>query len=62
MRGFGDYPMLKRIVIEAEFPHADPDARFERGLSRLLDGITANLPPVPADDGPGAGRDATFTV
>jgi hypothetical protein len=36
--------MLKRIVIEARLPHMDPDARFERGLSRLLDGIAANLP------------------
>lgn len=47
----GDYPMLKRIVVEAELPHMDPDARFERGLSRLLDGIAANLPARPAVDG-----------
>jgi AcrR family transcriptional regulator len=40
----GDYPMLRRIIIDAELPHMDPDARFERGLSRLLDGIAANLP------------------
>jgi hypothetical protein len=40
----GDYPMLKRIIIDAELPHMDPDARFERGLSRLLDGIAATLP------------------
>jgi AcrR family transcriptional regulator len=45
----GDYPMLKRIVIDAELPHMDPDARFERGLSRLLDGIAASLPARPPD-------------
>jgi AcrR family transcriptional regulator len=39
----GDYPMLKRIVFDAEVPHMDPGTRFERGLSRLLDGIAANL-------------------
>jgi AcrR family transcriptional regulator len=40
----GDYPMLKAIVVDAKWPHMDPDERFERGLSRLLDGIAASLP------------------
>ena len=58
----GDYPMLKRIVGEAELPHMDPGARFERGLSRLLDGITANLPARPADSGPDAGTGEITTA
>lgn len=58
----GDYPMLKRIVVEAELPHMDPDARFERGLSRLLDGIAANLPARPASDGRDAGCDEITTA
>lgn len=40
----GGHPMLKRIIVDAELPHMDPDTRFERGLSRLLDGIAASLP------------------
>jgi AcrR family transcriptional regulator len=47
----GDYPMLKAIVIDAQLPHMDPDARFERGLSRLLDGIAASLPARHGDGG-----------
>ncbi len=38
----GEFPMLERIVTQAE--HAHPDELFERGLSCLLDGIQARLP------------------
>lgn len=58
----GDYPMLKRIVVEAELPHMDAGARFERGLSRLLDGITANLPARPSDGGQDAGTGEITTA
>jgi len=52
----GSYPMLKRIVMDAELPHMDPDDRFERGLSRLLDGIAASLPARPAGGEQESGR------
>src|SRR5699024_7395793 len=38
----GRFPMLKRVVIEAEdFP--DPDAAFEWQLDRVLDGIAVAI-------------------
>ncbi|RZQ63280.1 TetR/AcrR family transcriptional regulator [Amycolatopsis suaedae] len=41
--GTGKYPMFARIVSEARF--RDADERFEHGITLLLDGIEANLPP-----------------
>jgi AcrR family transcriptional regulator len=58
----GDYPMLTRIVMDAKLPHMDPDARFDRGLSRLLDGIAANLPAHAAGGGQDAGSDEITTA
>jgi AcrR family transcriptional regulator len=43
----GHHPLVARVVLDAESPHADnQDERgFERGLDRILDGLSANLPP-----------------
>ena len=40
----GRYPILERIIMEAEQPHMDPDQRFDYGLERILDGIAGTLP------------------
>jgi AcrR family transcriptional regulator len=40
----GRYPILERIIMEAEQPHMDPDQRFDYGLERILDGIAGSLP------------------
>lgn len=47
----GRHPLVARVVLEAESPHADSqDERgFERGLDRILDGLSANLPPTNPD-------------
>jgi AcrR family transcriptional regulator len=45
----GLYPLLTRVVTEAETPH-DPDRldhAFEAGLERILDGLLASLEPAP---------------
>jgi AcrR family transcriptional regulator len=46
----GQHPLVARVVLDAESPHADPrDERgFELGLERILDGLSANLPPTHA--------------
>jgi Tetracyclin repressor-like, C-terminal domain len=46
----GHHPMVARVVLDAESPHDDPrDERgFELGLERILDGLSANLPPAHA--------------
>ena len=43
----GQHPLVTRVVLEAEGPHAsDQEERgFELGLDRILDGLSANLPP-----------------
>jgi AcrR family transcriptional regulator len=41
----GDYPMLERIVVDAQLPHMPPDEQFRFGLDRVLDCIAATLPP-----------------
>jgi AcrR family transcriptional regulator len=43
----GQHPLVARVVLDAEGPHADDqDERgFELGLDRILDGLAANLPP-----------------
>jgi AcrR family transcriptional regulator len=42
----GQHPLVAQVVLDAEGPHAeDQDERgFELGLSRILDGLAANLP------------------
>ena len=42
----GQYPLVSRVVIEAEAPHAADRAErgFAQGLERLLDGFAAVLP------------------
>lgn len=42
----GRYPLVSRVVIEAEAPHAADraDRGFAQGLERLLDGFAAALP------------------
>ena len=43
----GLHPLVTRVVLHAEGPHADDqDERgFELGLNRIVDGLSANLPP-----------------
>jgi hypothetical protein len=41
----GRYPLVERVIIEAEQPHMEPDRRFAYGLERILDGIEGSLPP-----------------
>jgi AcrR family transcriptional regulator len=45
----GRHPLVTRVVLDAEAPHADDrDERgFELGLERVLDGLSAGLPPTP---------------
>jgi AcrR family transcriptional regulator len=43
----GRFPLVKRVVVDAETPH-DPDRVdhvFEAGLARILDGLLASLEP-----------------
>lgn len=42
--GTGRYPYLTRVVAEADHT-GDVDARFERSLGRVLDGLATHLPP-----------------
>lgn len=37
----GEYPYLRRIVVDATTPHKDPDQVFERSLDRIIAGIAA---------------------
>jgi AcrR family transcriptional regulator len=43
----GLHPLVTRVVLDAEGPHADDqeERSFELGLDRILDGLAANLPP-----------------
>lgn len=43
----GRYPLVERLIIEAEQPHMDPDTAFAYGLGRILDGVAGSLPPPP---------------
>jgi AcrR family transcriptional regulator len=47
MLATGRYPLMERIIREAEQPHMEPDERFEYGLERILDGIEGSLPDRP---------------
>jgi AcrR family transcriptional regulator len=42
----GLHPLVTRVVLDAEGPHADTrdERSFELGLDRILDGLSANLP------------------
>ena len=40
----GRYPMLKRIVVDARFPHMTAEEQFRYGLDRVLDCIAGTLP------------------
>jgi Tetracyclin repressor-like, C-terminal domain len=43
----GHQPLVARVVLHAESPHPDnhDERGFELGLDRILDGLSANLPP-----------------
>jgi AcrR family transcriptional regulator len=41
------HPMLKRIIIDAQWPHLGPDQAFEYGLERVINGIAATVPDSP---------------
>ena len=43
----GLHPLVTRVVLDAEGPHADDQEErgFELGLDRILDGLSASLPP-----------------
>lgn len=41
----GEYPYLRRIVVDASVPHKDPDEVFERSLDRIIAGIAATVEP-----------------
>lgn len=40
----GRYPLMRRVVLEAEQPHMTPEENFEYGLRCVLDGIGHWLP------------------
>lgn len=40
----GDFPYLRRIVIDTPAPHEDDDTAFSRALERILDGFETALP------------------
>ncbi len=40
----GRYPLMRRVMMEAEQPHMTPEENFEYGLQRVLDGIETWLP------------------
>lgn len=40
----GKYPMFNRSVLEARVPHMPPEAGFQHGLDRVLNGVAAALP------------------
>lgn len=43
----GEYPYLRRIVVEARVPHeSDPQVLFERALGRIIAGIAATVPAI----------------
>ncbi|MEO5874688.1 MAG: TetR/AcrR family transcriptional regulator [Streptosporangiaceae bacterium] len=39
----GKYPMMERIIIDARWPHMDPEEAFDYGLQRVLSGIAATV-------------------
>ncbi|MEO3824261.1 TetR/AcrR family transcriptional regulator [Actinomadura sp. B10D3] len=41
----GQYPMFKRIVVDARLPHMTTEEQFRYGLERVLDCIASALPP-----------------
>ncbi|MGH3095348.1 MAG: TetR/AcrR family transcriptional regulator [Streptosporangiales bacterium] len=41
----GEYPYLRRMVVDAALPHEDPDTLFERALNRIITGIAATAKP-----------------
>jgi len=40
----GRYPLMRRVMLEAEQPHMTPEENFEHGLRCVLDGIAHWLP------------------
>ncbi|GAB2867131.1 TetR/AcrR family transcriptional regulator C-terminal domain-containing protein [Actinocorallia aurea] len=40
----GRYPLMRRIVLEADTPHLTPEAGFELGLQGVLDSVAARMP------------------
>lgn len=44
----GRYPLVERVIRDAEQPHMDADRRFAYGLERILDGVGGSLPSPPA--------------
>ncbi|MEO3784814.1 TetR/AcrR family transcriptional regulator [Actinocorallia sp. B10E7] len=44
LMGTGRYPLMQRVMLEAEQPHMTPEENFEYGLQRVLDGIETWLP------------------
>ncbi|ROO88871.1 TetR family transcriptional regulator [Actinocorallia herbida] len=40
----GRYPLMKRVVLEADTPHLSPEEGFEQGLQGVLDAVAAGLP------------------
>ncbi len=39
----GEFPYLKRVVVDAQAPHQEPEAVFERALGRLITGIASTV-------------------
>jgi AcrR family transcriptional regulator len=39
----GEFPLMSRVIIEAELPHMDIERQFSTGLDNLLDGVSAQL-------------------
>lgn len=39
----GNYPYLRRIVVDAVSPHRDPQANFERALDRIITGVALTV-------------------
>lgn len=39
----GQFPLLRKVIEDAVFPHMNMDQQFQTGLNHLLDGIAAKL-------------------
>jgi AcrR family transcriptional regulator len=39
----GEFPLVAKVIMDAELPHMDPERQFRTGLAHLLDGISAQL-------------------
>jgi AcrR family transcriptional regulator len=39
----GEFPLVAKVILDAELPHMDLDRQFDTGLAHLLDGISARL-------------------